>query len=295
MSPVIPIVLLHYGQPEVLLNTVQHITRHTRHPYLLFVVDNATPESPVLSAVFSEIEQAHRGIIVRNKKNNWISGFNLAIDHPRWPDSELYAFSDADILVPDLGADCWLQKMVDEMTLHRCIGKLGLSLDLANLKANPALQASYDSELRYMQGEKIGSNIIAPVDTTMALYRHDFFISKFKFRIGHQSLQRPYYYICRTAPSLSSIHVGWDFYPGAGAASYSVAQHWIKAWTMCKMGTFVAPEVMRQFNPLRRVALRSVQYFVKAIHFSKVLGLNLWYAISHMPRDINEIQSRSRQ
>lgn len=295
MSSVIPIVLLHYGQPDVLLNAVKHIARNTRHAYLLFVVDNATPDSAALSAVFAEIEQEHGGIVLRNKKNNWISGFNIALDHPRWPNSQLYAFSDSDILVPDLGPECWLQKMVDEMDAYRCIGKLGLSLDLANLKANATLKPSYDSELRHMQGEKIGSNIIAPVDTTMALYRHDFFIGKFKFRIGHQSLQRPYYYICRTAPTLSCIHLGWDFYPGAGNTSYSVAQHWVKALTMCKMGTFVAPEIMQQFDPVRRTALRFLQYSVKAFHFSKVLGLNLWFAISHMPRDINEIQSRSRQ
>lgn len=294
MKTPIPIVLLHHSQVQVLLATVESITKFTKHPYVLFVIDNLSPKSPELISAFSDIESKYNGIIIFNKKNNWIRGFNLALKHSSWPKSKYYAFSDADIIVPNLGSECWLEKMVEQMNMHRCIGKLGLNLDLGNLKKNPKLQKSYEAELRLLKGETIGTNIIAGVDTTMALYRDDFFVSDFKFRIGHQSLQKPYYYICRTSAKLSAIHVGWDFYPGAGEKSYSVEKHWSKAWTMCKMGTYVAPEIMMEFGILRRCQLRFAQYSIKMLHFFKVFGMISWYVIKHLPRKINEIQSRVR-
>lgn len=294
-SKVIPIVLLHHGQPEVLLRTVEHISANTRHPYILFVVDNATPADDLLKNTFSIIQEKYKVHIIHNKNNNWIYGFNLAMEHEKWPDSEFYAFSDADILVPaDQDGICWLGKMVDQLEQHRCIGKLGLSLDLSELQKNTVLQATFLAEKRLLLGEKIGNNIIAPVDTTMAVYRKDFFIGKFKFRIGHQSLARPYYYICRTDPSLSAIHVGWDFYPGASKEEYPLEKQWIKAMTMCKMGTYVAPEVIQAFGFVRRLQLRCLQAMVRSVHGFKLLAMVLFYVVKRLPRRLNELQSKAR-
>lgn len=292
---VIPIVLLHHGQPEVLLRTVEHIVVNTRYPYILFVVDNATPEDDLLNKTFSLIQEKYKGHIIHNKHNNWIYGFNLALKHKKWPDSEFYAFSDADVLVPaQQDGVCWLGKMVEQLEQHRCIGKLGLSLDLSELEKNTALQATFLAEKRLLSGEKIGSNIIAPVDTTMAVYRKDFFIGKFKFRIGHQSLARPYYYVCRTAPALSAIHVGWDFYPGASKKEYSLEKQWIKAMTMCKMGTYVAPEVIQVFGFARRLQLRCLQAMIRGVHGFKLLLIVLFYVAKRLPRHLNELQAKAR-
>lgn len=294
-SKPIPIVLLHHGQPEVLLRTVEHIAENTRHPYILFVVDNATPKGELLNDTFSSIQEKYQVIVIHNKNNNWIYGFNLALKHQEWPESEYYAFSDADVLVPACQSEiCWLTKMVEQLERHRCIGKLGLSLDLSELEKNTALQATFVAEKRLLLGEKIGNNIIAPVDTTMALYRKDFFIGKFKFRIGHQSLARPYYYICRTDPALSAIHVGWDFYPGASKQEYSLEKQWIKAMTMCKMGTYVAPEVIQIFGPARRLQLRFLQAAVRGVHGFKLLTMVLLYVAKRLPRHLNELQSKAR-
>jgi hypothetical protein len=46
-----------------------------------------------------------------------------------------------------------------------------------------------------MQGPVVDDLVIAPVDTTLAIYRKDLFVmNKFKMLPGHASLVRPYYY-----------------------------------------------------------------------------------------------------
>lgn len=291
----IPIVLLHHGQPDILLRTVENINKNTRYPYVLFIVDNSSPENSLLLETFNKIENDFQGTIIRNKKNNWIYGFNLALKHKSWPTSEYYVFSDADVLVPHVNGDrCWLAEIIYQMDTHRCIGKLGLSLDLTELEKNPALHDTYQAEKKFLEGEKIGTNIIAPVDTTMAIYRKDFFIGNFKFRIGHQSLARPCYYICRTQTTLSAIHVGWDFYPGATKEAYSLDKQWVKAMTMCKMGTYVAPEVISAFSAIRRMQLRILQAAVRVFHGVKLLGMVLFYVIKRLPRRLNELQSKAK-
>lgn len=295
MASSIPIVLLHHGQPDILLRTVECIYENTKHSYTLFVVDNCSPENSLLLETFTEIEKRYHGIIIKNKNNNWIYGFNLALQHESWPESEYYVFSDADVLVPHVPSDrCWLAELVHQMDTHRCIGKLGLSLDLTELAKNPALRDTYQAEKRLLSGDKIGTNIIAPVDTTMAIYRKDFFIGKFKFRIGHQSLSRPYYYICRTHTALSAIHVGWDFYPGATKEAYSLDKQWIKAMTMCKMGTYVAPEVISAFGIGRRLQLRVLQASIRILHGVKLMGMVSFYVLKRLPRRLNELQSKAR-
>ncbi len=295
MSGPIPLVLLHHGQPDVMLRALECIALNTRRAYRLFVVDNSSEPSATLSQALLIAKEKYGAVVIHNPRNNWIYGFNLALEHPEWPVSTFYAFSDADVLVPAMpGEKCWLTVMEAEMTQHRCIGKLGLSLDLSSLAVNPALRDTYEAEKRLLTGETIGTNIIAGVDTTMALYRNDFFIGKFRFRIGHQSLNRPYYFICRTSTELSAIHVGWDFYPSASPQAHSIERQWRKAMAMCKMGTWVAPELVRQFGFCRRLFLRVLQASVRAVHGVKLVGMVLGYVARRLPRKLNEPQSKVR-
>lgn len=291
----IPIVLLHHNQPDVLADAVSCIAERTVHPYVLFIVDNASDTSPELDALFRSFEERYNAIIIRNKNNNWIYGFNLAIDDSRWPSSKYYVFSDADILVPHPSDNrCWLQQMVDEMERHRCIGKLGISLNLDGLSQMLGLRGTYEMELKYYNGDKIGDNVIAPVDTTLALYRSDYFVGRFRFRIGHQSLSRPHYYTCRTRMSLNAEHVGWNFYPGVGAKSYSLERQWKKAFAMSKMGTYTAPEILNKFWLPRKLFLIGLRNSVRAIHVAKVSIAMFLFVAKRFPRSINEIQARVR-
>jgi hypothetical protein len=292
----IPIVLLHHNQPDVLLHSVKLIHERTAYPFRLFIVDNNSPESEALRDVFQILETEFQANIIRNPKNNWIYGFNLAIDHPLWPQSKLYAFSDADIYVPlATNGICWLTHLVQEMSSFCAIGKLGLALDHDNLKGNPSLVRSLDIEESYLRGPKIGSNIVAPVDTTMALYRSDYFITKFRFQIGHASLAKPQYFTCRTGNDYKAVHVGWDYYPNNGAQSHSPMRQWSKSLAMVRAGAYVAPELMGEFGPFKRIFLLATQFGIRSLHALKVSALIFWYLVMHFPRRINEIQSSVRK
>ena len=293
---IIPIVLLHHDQVDVLLRAVKLIHERTFYPFRLFIVDNNSPESEALRDVFQILEAEFQAHIIRNPKNNWIYGFNLAIDHPLWPQSQLYAFSDADIYVPlATNGICWLTHLVQEMSSFCAIGKLGLALDHENLKGNPSLARSLSIEESYLRGPKIGSNIVAPVDTTMALYRNDYFITKFRFQIGHASLAKPQYFTCRTGDDFKAVHVGWDYYPNNGLQSYSPIKQWNKSLAMVAAGAYVAPELMGEFRPLQRIFLLSIQFGIRALHALKVSMLMFWYLLKRFPRRINEIQAGVRK
>lgn len=296
LDGMIPIVLLHHNQPSVLLNSVKAISTRTNFPYKLFVVDNSTNFTEELESVLLAISSEFGVHVIRNPKDNWVYGFNLAIESGLWPSSEFFAFSDADIYVPSISAgECWLSHLVRQMNENCCIGKLGLSLDLENLKNNPSLSSTYRIEKNLVdKGARIGGNIVAPVDTTMALYRHDFFVTDFKFRIGHGSLGRPHYYTCRTSPSVAGVHVGWDYYPGSSQFVPDIALQWQKAILFARMGAQVAPEFKAQFTFFRRSCLSVVVNFIRVFHSIKIAYFMGVYLIHRFPRNINSIQAQAR-
>jgi len=291
----IPIVLLHHNQPDVLLQAVEHIKQHTIYPYRLFVVDNSSVVDLRVQEVLARIELNYGVLVIKNAEDNWIYGFNLAMQHEAWVQSKYYAFSDADILVPEAkDGVCWLRYLINQMDANCCIGKLGLSLDHANLQANPALSKTLSIERGFLMGPKIGTNIVSPVDTTMALYRNDFFITDFRFRIGHASLARPYYFTCRTTPEISAIHVGWDFYPGSGEGADSADKRWKKALIFCFMGASVAPELISDLKFHKRYFLEIMLRLIRIKHGVKVSYFMFIYLLKRFPRCINDIQAQQR-
>lgn len=287
---------MHYDQSDVLLRAVQLISERTYYPYVLYVVDNNSPKTTELENVMRIIEDQYKANVIFNPKNNWIYGFNLALLDFSWPKSNFYAFSDADIYVPlPVNGICWLGHLVEQLNQNCSIGKLGLSLDLSNLVNNPALKKSLEIESRYLSGPKIGENVVALVDTTMALYRKDLFVTdQFMFQIGHASLVKPQYYTCRASQKYLAYHVGWDYYPQATSLAYSDEKQWGKALTMYRVGAFVAPELLGQFSMVKRIFLKIIQRLVRSLHGLKVAALIFIYLCKKFPRDINEIQSRAR-
>lgn len=290
---IIPIVLLHCNQPDVLVMCVEAIQSRTKWPYQLYVVDNASTHTGT-DAALEVVEKTHHAVVIRNKRNNWIKGFNLALREATWPMSKYYVFSDADIIVPDMGPTCWLSYLVGEMESHCCIGKLGLALNHANLENNPALGKTLEIERRWRHGPHIGSNIVAPVDTTLAIYRPDLFVTEFCFRIGHASLIRPYYYTCRTGAGVEAVHLGWNYYPGANGQRPTRREILCKAWVLSKMGAYVAPEIVDEFCWRRRMLLRCVWSIARSIHGIKVYVLVLMYLVKQAPRDVNAVQASVR-
>ncbi|MCO4090760.1 MAG: glycosyltransferase [Sphingorhabdus sp.] len=291
----IQIVLLHHNQPDILLMCINSIVANTRYPYRLFVVDNKSDSSAALEYVKNQIAQLPDAHYIQNKHNNWIYGFNLALEHNNWIDGQYYVFSDADIIFPEpRDGDCWLTQMLTEMNQHRCIGKLGLNLSLDNIKDNKILQETFELEKKLLSGSNIGSNIIAPVDTTAAIYRNDYFLFGFRFRIGHARLFKPHYYTCRTSPELSVIHKGWDFYPGSTNEIKDKFSLRSKALAMSKMGAYVAPEILNKLSVFDRLLYKSLRMSVRMVHSIKVILMLFGYLIISFPNKLNPIQNSDK-
>ena len=104
------------------------------------------------------------------------------------------------------------------------------------LEKNKSLKKILIRELRYKHSYNIGDNIVAPTDTTAAMYRRNLFITgKFKMQLGHTSLIKPYYYSCRTGKNLECIHLGWGKYLKMiknSKESKKIIRE--KAWFFCK-------------------------------------------------------------
>lgn len=291
----IQIVLLHHNQPNVLLMCINSIISNTRYPFRLFVVDNKSDSSAELDHVKNKLAQLPNTYYIQNHRNNWIYGFNLALKHQDWVQGKYYVFSDADIIFPEpRDGNCWLTEMLSEMNQNRCIGKLGLNLSLDNIKENKSLEKTYNLEKNLLLGPRIGVNLIAPVDTTAAIYRHDYFIFGFRFRIGHARLFRPHYYTCRTSSELTCVHKGWDFYPGSAHELTDKLSLRSKALAMSKMGAYIAPEILNKLPVFERFIFKLIRMTVRIIHSLKVIVMIFTYLIISFPHKLNPIQNSIR-
>ena len=296
MTSPIPIVLLHYNQPRFLSNAISSIKRNTSYPYTLFVVDNASPVTECNSEILVQLEMLDVHVI-RNRANNWLYGFNLALKSQFWPSSaEYYVFSDCDIYVPEPRESvCWLRYLVDQMNAHACIGKLGLSLSLDNAIDKPYLAASVNSEMILRRGPLIGTNIVAPVDTTLAIYRPDFFVHKFWFYSGHAFLSKPYYYTCRTTPLVSAYHAGWDCYPSGSQLSKADSLTLLaKVYSFALCGAWISPDILCLLPFYHRGAYKFIRFISRIAALLRVVALLSWYIALRTPLGLNEIQLRAR-
>jgi hypothetical protein len=291
---VIPIVILHRNEFESLFFMLDSIMAATKIPYRIFVVDNA---SSVIDreAHFHRLENIPNLKLIRSSRNNWVLGFNEAMRHPDWPaDAPYYVFSDADIVLPAVvnGAECWLSYMVQQMSTYACIGKLGFSLRTDDID-NPVLKESVNRQKqRFLGNPRIGSNIIAPVDTTLAIYRTDFFLGRtFEFSVGHASLTRPHYYTCRTAPEVEAMHLGW-YQKSSLPLNGALLSEKIRCFA--KFGGYIEPEILQRCRSVDRIFYKIVRPLSLLFWGSNVVFSNLRYLISKFPRNVNALQAACR-
>jgi hypothetical protein len=286
----IPVVVLHRDEPRFLLETVAAIRERTSVDYQLFVVDNnsVTPEA---KAALEQLA-ADNVDVIRNRHNRWVMGFNSALTHERFNrDAAFYVFSDGDIVVPDRDASgaCWLSRLIELMERTACAGKIGLSLHLGTLKERKDLAHIYREEISYASGPRIGDLIVAPIDTTLAIYRRDLFVmNEFRFLPGHKSLLRPYYYCLRTPLEFSATHLGWENYGklrddgGEKIRCFARFGGFVDRITLAQ-ASFSDLAYYRVLGPL----WRSNWGLVVAFHW-------LSYIFRRFPRDLNELQARAR-
>lgn len=294
MRKTIPIAILHRNEFINLKLMIDSIEKNTNYPYMIFIVDNNSScrdEENILSS----LEQNKHIKVIRSKHNNWALGFNKAINHPDWPtSSKYYIFSDADIVVPEtnLGGKCWLSFMVEEISKYDCIGKLGISLRVSDIDNDEIKNDVLKRNKKFNSGQKIGPHFIAPVDTTLAIYRNDLFVtSKFKFSIGHASLIKPYYYTCITPQLLEAQHLGWykNF-------KINIDDIRLKEKIRCfaKYSGYIEKETLLKCNKFDRLYYKLIHPLATSYWGSIVMLKIAYYCIRNFPRKINKIQFDNR-
>ncbi len=113
MNP-IDIVMVTYSRKDFTEQTLIHLNNRTKHPYRLFVVDNASTDGT--SDILDMYQK--KGVIYRWVRLNENVGIHMAWNiGMAMTNSKLFITTDNDILVPDL-QPCWLEQMVGLMKLN---------------------------------------------------------------------------------------------------------------------------------------------------------------------------------
>ena len=295
MSISIAIVVLTKDEPEFLDKTIRSIIDGTNYPYRLFIVDNnsSLDEQKKLLNSYEKEELAH---VIFNDKNQWILGFNKAIEiiNTRVDLSSKYiVLTDGDIVVSNpVDGVCWLTYLKQKMNGNVTVGKLGLALDIDFIKNNERFVDTYASELKHVNGPIVDDLVIAPVDTTLAMYRRDLFVmGEFKMLPGHASLVKPYYYVCRTTNSVyQATHLGWNNY----VMPKDMDQLRSKVICFTKYTGYIDPIILDCVDVKTQYFYKVFRYVIMAYWSFRVFWYWALYIAPRFPRNLNEIQSRRR-
>ena len=293
MSIPIAIVVLTKDEPDFLDKTIRSIIGRTNYPYELFIVDNNSnlgEQKKILNS-YKKDRLAH---VIFNNKNQWVFGFNKAIDVINIRadlSSDYMVFTDGDIVVPNpVDEVCWLTYLKQKMDSNVAVGKLGLALDTQFIKHNNQFSDAYANELRYMKGPIMDDLVIAPVDTTLAIYRKDLFVmNRFRMLPGHGSLIRPYYYVCRTNSAYLAEHLGWHNY-----VEPDINQLKEKVFCFAKYAGYVDPIILDQVGSGVKYFYKIFGRIYKAYWSLRVVWYWMRYITVRFPRNLNEIQSKLR-
>jgi len=288
----IGIIILTRDEPKNLNQTIDAIQKRTNYPFELFIVDNNSNTMEQLSLI-NEISEKNIATVIRNPKNNWVLGFNLAISLVNRRDDlskDYIVLTDGDIEVPKTQDNiCWLSYLKSELDNNVSIGKLGLPISLENLDKKK-FYSIREKEKLLMQGPKIGNSVVSGVDTTLAIYRFDLYVMPF-FKIfpGHSSLIKPNYYVCR-ASNFFIKHLGWDSY-NSNENKEKLEE---KIICFAKYAGFVEPALLRKVSSSTRAYYLIFGRIVKFFWGLRIIFYWLIFLIIRFPRNINEIQASSR-
>jgi glycosyltransferase involved in cell wall biosynthesis len=288
----VPIFVMSYNDLVSLRLCLRALTKRTHFPHRIIVVDNASTE-PKLRRYLVKLAALTVIQVYRNRMNLWVLGLHKAIGE--WSRGsgadDLFVLTDCDILPPPpLNGQCWLMRMKALMDEHACVGKLGLALDLGYIKSRDQFRHTYEREQFFMQGPRIGEMVIAPVDTTLALYRKSMFVTSNPLFIPtHQGLYRPYYYCCRTPQDFQAKHLSWRFY------SHRSEQE-VKSKIFCfgMLGAYVDPAVYGSAPLNAKAFYTMVRPLARLFWGSVVVFLQAKYLIISFPRRVNQLQSSRR-
>ena len=191
---------------------------------------------------------------------------------------------------------CWLKYLNNQFDKYPIIGKLGISLNTKILEKNNRLKKILNREKRYKHSYKIGDNIVAPTDTTAAIYRKNLFITReFKMQLGHTSLIKPYYYSCRTGPKLECDHLGWlkylEIMKNNKESKNAIRD---KAWFFCKFNRTIEQPLLDKLNFIERNLIKGLaKFYYKPKIAIKFLVIWFLYILKNFPLNYNEIQKKN--
>lgn len=284
-------ILCHNNLHELRL-CIRSILSRTIHPFKIVVVDNSSSD-PELLNFLNEIRRNKLIDVVYCRFNLWVLGFNKAIKIHLSSSSKFFVATDADIIVPPVSfGKCWLGRLVSEMESNINIGKLGISLDLGYIKNRPIFYQTYLRELEYLNGPRVGSNCVAPVDTTLAIYRSNFFMtSKPRFYPGHGLLGRPEYLICRTDVKFCAKHIGWRSYKNSDSLKKYMMS---KLYCFALVGAYLDRPFLDQVHPFHSAIFRVIRPIARLIWAVNVALIQISWFVRNFPFKLNGIQNFRR-
>ena len=288
----IPIFIMSHNDLVSLRLCLRALVSRTLRSYRLVIVDNGSTD-PKLGRYLDRLACLTRVEIWRNRFNLWVLGLNRAVR--AWSrsssDDALFVLTDCDILVPPPRQGlCWLTRLETSMERYACVGKLGLSLDLGFIRTRPQFRHTYERERFFTEGPRIGELVIAPVDTTLAIYRKSLFVSTHPLFIPtHQGLHRPHLYCCRTAPDFQAKHLSWRFY--THRSEVDVVN---KMFCFALLGATVVPAVTESAPFHARCFYFLVRPLARVFWGSIAAGLQAIYLLKTIPRGLNRLQSSRR-
>jgi glycosyltransferase involved in cell wall biosynthesis len=230
-NKVVPVIIMTRNESKYIKECVASLLE-AKSPNRLIVVDNASTDQQHIDALtrLSESPDIH---VIWCDGNRWVNNLDYAFACiEAWGlDFDFFALTDGDTVVSKLGGD-WLGTLVRQMSENLWLGKLGASIDLSNIENIEIMSKIHEAERQYYKRMIAPGVYLAPVDTTLALYRKDVFVYKaLKLRPGHMSAIRPYYHVGRSA-KVKIVHRGWEDYTTGGIGIDKV-----KAF--CKFGAHI--------------------------------------------------------
>lgn len=286
----IPILILHHNEFKYLKYCINSLEKNTQYPHEIMIIDNNSNRE-VKEKIKVTFSKKYK--IFFNKKDNWLLGFNLAIKSIKW-NWHYIVLTDADICFKKTkNKKCWLKYLVNQMNKNLCMGKLGIKLNTHYISKKKYFREIFKRELSYQEGKKIGDNIIAPVDTTAAIYRKNIFIhDKFEMKIGHTSLIKPYYYSCRTGKDLDCIHFGWQKYFKTYKTKKNYKHLAEKAYFFAKWNRPIEKTLSIELTVYDRIYTYLLSRIMRLFFSVNFIYLWIIYLIKNFPFNYNEIQNK---
>ena len=197
------IVILTHNRLDHLEAMVDALEQRTRAPFQITIVDNASgPE--VRNWLQANRSRFHQLIPLEENLYPGSSGPALQIGIEATT-SDPVVVTDPDLVVPDLGENCWLTQMLDMLERRPDFGILGIGLDQSNLP--PVQEPENLSEEDILDGEIV----LHPVGSILTFVRRTAMHSYYDDWRACESVARAGYKF-GWALNIRAFHLGWDDY-----------------------------------------------------------------------------------